>query len=147
MAGTPVEVRVTGMPGSDVKQLTISLNALLSDVENLRSGVAEFIGSATYDPPSLADGAGATTTITVTGAVLGDFVMGASFDKDLQGILLTAWVSAADTVSIRFQNESGGTLDLASGTLRVRTSSPTFTGSAADITAAKLNFGGAAITA
>lgn len=75
--------------------------------------------SATYDPASLADGVGATTTVTVTGAVLGDFAM-ASFSLDLQGITLTAWVSAADTVSVRFQNESGGTLDLASGTLRAR---------------------------
>lgn len=74
-------------------------------------------GSATYDPGSLADAAGATTTVTVTGAVLGDFVV-ASFSLDLQGISLTAYVSAADTVSVRFQNESGGVLDLASGTLR-----------------------------
>lgn len=77
-------------------------------------------GSATYNPASLADGAGATTTVTVTGALLGDFAE-VSFSLDLQGITLTAWVSAADTVSVRFQNESGGTLDLASGTLRART--------------------------
>lgn len=76
-------------------------------------------GSATYDPASLADGAGATTTVTVTGAALGDFAE-ASFSLDLQGITLTAWVSAANTVSVRFQNESGGILDLASGTLRAR---------------------------
>jgi hypothetical protein len=38
----------------------------------------------------------------------------------LQGITLTAWVSAADTVSARFQNETGGALDVASGTLRIR---------------------------
>ena len=76
-------------------------------------------GSATYDPPSLVDGAGTTTTVTVTGAALGDHAI-ASFSLNLQGITLTAWVSAADTVSVRFQNESGGTLDLASGTLRVR---------------------------
>lgn len=74
-------------------------------------------GSATYDPPNLADGAGATTTVTVTGAALGDFVDNVSFSLDLQGITLTAWVSAANTVSVRFQNESGGALDLASGTL------------------------------
>lgn len=74
--------------------------------------------SATYDPPSLGDGAGATTTVTVTGAALGDWTQ-ASFSLDLQGITLTSWVSAANTVSVRFQNESGGTLDLASGTLRV----------------------------
>lgn len=84
-------------------------------------GHIEFTGSATYDPGSLADGAGATTTVTCTGAALGDFAL-ASFSLDLQGITVTAWVSAADTVSVRFQNESGGVLDLASGTLRVRAS-------------------------
>ena len=77
-------------------------------------------GSAAYDPPSLADGAGVTTTVTSTGAALGDAVTAVSFSNDLQGITLTAWVSAANTVSVRFQNETGGTLDLASGTLRVR---------------------------
>lgn len=76
-------------------------------------------GSATYDPPSLADGAGTTTTVTVTGAALGGFAR-ASFSLDLQGITLTAWVSASNTVSVRFQNESGGTLDLGSGTLKAR---------------------------
>lgn len=77
-------------------------------------------GSATYDPASLADGAGVTTTVTCTGAALGDYAI-ASFSLDLQGITLTAWVSSANTVSVRFQNESGGVIDLGSGTLRVRT--------------------------
>lgn len=74
-------------------------------------------GSATYDPASLADGEGVTTTVTVSGAALGDFAI-ASFSNALQGVTVTAWVSATDTVSVRFQNESGGVLDLASGTLR-----------------------------
>lgn len=76
-------------------------------------------GSATYDPPSLVDGQGTTTTVTVTGAALGGFAR-ASFSLDLQGITVTAWVSATNTVSVRLQNESGGTLDLASGTLKAR---------------------------
>ena len=76
-------------------------------------------GSATYDPPNLADGAGATTTVGVTGAALGDIAF-ASFSIDTVGITITAWVSAADTVSVRFQNESGGAVDMASGTLRAR---------------------------
>lgn len=76
-------------------------------------------GSTTYDPPSLADGAGTTTTVTCTGAALGGFAR-ASFSLDLQGITISAYVSAANTVSVRFQNESGGTLDLVSGTLKVR---------------------------
>lgn len=74
-------------------------------------------GSATFDPSSLADGAGETTTVTVTGAVLGDRAE-AAFSLDLQGVMLFAWVSAADTVSVRFQNETGGTVDLGSGTIR-----------------------------
>jgi len=77
-------------------------------------------GSKTYDLASLVDGAGATTTVTVTGAALGDFVTAVSMGVDLQGIQVTGWVSAADTVSVRFQNETGGTLDLASTTLAVR---------------------------
>lgn len=77
-------------------------------------------GSATYDPPNLPDGDGATTTVTVTGAVLGDFVVGVSFSLDLQGVTVSAYVSASNTVSVRFQNESGGAIDLGSGTLKVR---------------------------
>ena len=74
-------------------------------------------GMTTYDPPSLAASAGVTTTVSVPGANLGDIAT-FSFSLDLQGVVGYAWVSAADTVSIRFQNESGGVVDLASGTLR-----------------------------
>ncbi|WP_347270347.1 glycosyl hydrolase family 28-related protein [Rhizorhabdus histidinilytica] len=77
------------------------------------------VGSATYDPPSLNDGDGATTTVTVTGAALGDYA-NASFSVALAGVTVTAWVSTPNTVSVRFQNETGGTVDLASGTLRAR---------------------------
>lgn len=96
-------------------------------VENATPGtsiiVKQHLGSATYDPPSLADGAGVTTTVTVTGANVGDFAE-AAFSNPLQGITVTAWVSAANTVSVRFQNESGGVLDLASGTLWARSVRP-----------------------
>lgn len=74
-------------------------------------------GSKTFDPTSLSDGAGETTTVTVTGAALGDYAW-ASFSLDTSGITITAWVSAANTVSVRFQNETGGPLDIGSGTLR-----------------------------
>lgn len=78
----------------------------------------------TYDPPSLADGGGTTTTVSSPGAVLGDYAQ-SSFSLDLQGITVTSWVSAANVVSVRFQNETTGTLDLASGTLSVRVTKPT----------------------
>lgn len=88
------------------------LSALLAEL----TGVS---GTATYDPGNLIDGQGVTTTVSVPGAGVGDFV-DVSFSLDLQGIALTAWVSAADTVSVRFQNETGAPIDLASGTIKAR---------------------------
>lgn len=76
-------------------------------------------GSATYNPPSIAAAASATTTITVTGAALGDQYV-ASFSLSLAGLVLTAYVSAADTVTAVFFNPTAGAIDLASGTLRVK---------------------------
>ena len=76
-------------------------------------------GTATYNPPSLAAGARDTVqTMTVTGAALGDVVT-ASFSLSLQGVSLIAYVSAADTVSYFFENRTAGTVDLASGTVKV----------------------------
>ncbi len=74
--------------------------------------------SATLDASSLADGVGETNTIAVAGVKLGDIVFNVSLGVDISGISITPYVSAANVVSIRFQNESGGTLDLASTTVR-----------------------------
>ena len=74
--------------------------------------------SATLNASSIADGAGETNTIAVPGVKLGDIVLNVSMGVDVSGITITPYVSAADVVSIRFQNESGGTLDLASTTVK-----------------------------
>ena len=74
--------------------------------------------TATLDASSLADGVGETNTIAVPGVKLGDIVLEVSMGVDISGISVTPYVSAADAVSVRFQNESGGTLDLASTTIR-----------------------------
>jgi hypothetical protein len=73
---------------------------------------------ATLNASSLADTVGETNTIAVPGVKLGDIVLNVSMGVDISGISVTPYVSAADVVSIRFQNESGGTLDLASTTVR-----------------------------
>lgn len=79
-------------------------------------------GTATYDPGSIASGAVDTIqTMTVTGAVLGD-VVEASFSLDLQGMELAGWVSASNTVSYQFRNQTAASIDLASGTVKVRVS-------------------------
>lgn len=76
-------------------------------------------GSATVDPASIADGDEVAGEITVTGAVLGDFVM-ASFSLDVADLVVTGSVTATDTVTYSIANNTGGAIDLASGTLRVR---------------------------
>lgn len=84
---------------------------------------APLAGSAVYDPPNLLALTGATTTIAVPGAALGDFVE-ASFDRDLQGVMLDSWVSAADVVSVRFFNLAGIAVDVGAGTLKVKVTAP-----------------------
>lgn len=75
-------------------------------------------GSKTWDPPSVANREGATTTVTVTGAALGGLAV-ASWSVALpDGVDLTAKVTAADTVTVTLWNLSGSTQDIASGTLR-----------------------------
>ena len=54
------------------------------------------------------------------GAALGDQVTGVSFSLDQQLIDFHGYVSAADTVTVILRNNTGGAIDLASGTLRVR---------------------------
>ena len=78
-----------------------------------------WVVTATLDAGSLVDGAGETDTVAVPGVALGDMVLGCSFAVDEAGMSVTAYVSAANTVSIRVQNESGGTVDLASCKIRL----------------------------
>lgn len=73
-------------------------------------------GSATFNPPSIANGASTTTTVTVTGSVLGNRAL-ASFSLDTTGVALVAQVTSANTVTVIFLNLTGGSVDLASGTL------------------------------
>jgi len=76
-------------------------------------------GSDTWDPGSINDGAEEAKEVTVTGAALGDFAL-ASFSLDVADLVLNAQVTAADTVTCVLANNTGGAIDLASGTVRVR---------------------------
>jgi hypothetical protein len=73
---------------------------------------------ATINADSLSTGTNDTDTVTVPGVALGDIVLNISMGVDVSGISITPYISAADVVSIRFQNESGTTVDLASTTVR-----------------------------
>jgi hypothetical protein len=79
---------------------------------------AHLTGSKTYDPPSIANAAQDTTTVTVTGAALGGRVS-VALDIDAAGLLVSGYVSAADTVTVIYANLTGAAVDLASHTLSV----------------------------
>lgn len=76
---------------------------------------------STFDLPSLA--AGARTSVTVPAdpgtVVVGDFVDSISFGADLQGLTLTGYVSATDTVVLVFLNDTGSAVDLPNGLYRI----------------------------
>lgn len=75
--------------------------------------------TATLDAGNLVDGAGETDTVAVPGVALGDMVLGCSFAVDEAGMSITAYVDSAGSVSIRVQNESGSTVNLASCKIRL----------------------------
>ena len=76
-------------------------------------------GSATWDAASIADGDEEAKEITVTGAALGDFCL-CSHSVDVVDLVLSGQVTAANTVTASLANNTGGALDLGSGTVRAR---------------------------
>jgi hypothetical protein len=91
-------------------------------VPNWLSGLVDVksvIATSPWDPASIADGAMTSTTITVSGAQIGDPV-GVGFSNAVPaGALLTGQVTATNTVTVTLFNKTGAALDLASGTLHV----------------------------
>jgi hypothetical protein len=78
--------------------------------------------TATWDPAATAatQGASVSTTVTVTGAAVGDVAMaGHTAFTGAQAAALEANVSATDTVTVRLVNTTAAAVDLATGTLKV----------------------------
>jgi len=80
---------------------------------------AALTATASLDFGSIGAGLSADLTIAVTGAAAGDaVVLGAPAALEA-GLVAFAWVSAADTVSVRLVNNTAGAVDAAAGTYRV----------------------------
>lgn len=85
------------------------------------SAITRLSASVTYNAPSvpaLAAGSYTTTTVTVTGAVVGDAVT-AGLSTANAGMLISGDVLTANTVTVKILNMTAGAIDLASGTLTV----------------------------
>lgn len=93
--------------------------AIASTQINLASfSVGQLATTATWNPSEVAAGGTQTTTVTVAGAVLGNHVS-VSFSLSLQGMDMSGYVSASNTVTVVLSNLTGAAIDLASGTLSV----------------------------
>lgn len=75
-------------------------------------------GTATLDFPNVLAQAAQDLTIAVVGAAVGDPVILGTPAPDI-GIVFSAWVSAADVVTVRATNVTGGGINPAGGTFRV----------------------------
>lgn len=82
--------------------------------------LALYSATQVWDPASLTQNQTDATTITITGATMGDIVT-ASFTEALpDGVILTAQVSTTNTIRVTLLNTTASPVDLNSGTLRVQ---------------------------
>lgn len=78
-------------------------------------------GSAVLDFPNTAGNSSSDLTLAIPGVILGDVVsLGVPNAAALIGTCYTAWVSAANTVSVRFNNYSAGAKNPASSTFKIK---------------------------
>jgi hypothetical protein len=86
------------------------------DVDGHTSDILE--ASVTYNAPNIAAGGSTSTTVTVTGAAVGDLAS-VALGISTAGLQVTASVTAANTVTVVLANLTGAAIDLASTTLSV----------------------------
>lgn len=81
--------------------------------------VGQVAWTEAWDPGSIAAAGYEAEDVTVPGAAVGDFVMASLTTMVTNDMMLTAHVSAADTVKVILFNPTAGAIDLGSGTLAV----------------------------
>lgn len=81
-------------------------------------------GSVADGSHNISNGGAVTGSLTVTGAALGDFVT-LSHSQALKGVKFFGWVSAANAVSWRMENETGSSQTISAGTIRAACQKPT----------------------
>jgi hypothetical protein len=92
--------------------------ASLDQINLLRSQTIG-VAAPTWDAPSLANAAGATSpNVTVAGATFGDSVEVAC-SVSTQGLIAYGYVSAANTVNVRLHNGTGAAINLPSAQWKV----------------------------
>lgn len=78
-----------------------------------------WVVTSTLDTVALISTAATTDTVAVPGVALGDMVVSMSTGVSLAGLQRTAYVSAANVVTIATYNPGPSTVDLAATTVRL----------------------------
>lgn len=108
--------------GSRDKRLSFStiMRSLIAALDNpaARSAIGIVTATAVLDFPSIAANAKADLTITVPAAAVGDAVFLGLPAAPAAGLVFQAFVSAANTVTVRASNTSAAPVDAASATYR-----------------------------
>lgn len=109
MAGTLEVTGATTFTGAQAAPTSLAIGGGTAITKVVRGTVA-------VDPASLLTVAAADTSITITGAAVGDTVILNPPTAGLTAGLLIcgAWVSATNTVKVRLYNSTGSTIDEAS---------------------------------
>lgn len=104
--------------GLNKLQLDTGGVAFIDTLAQARTALAAMAGSVTWDPPQLYPGEWCSTTITATGASVGDRVIVGFGTGVPAGLQLTGVVSSSNTITVTLRNAGTGIVNLASGTLR-----------------------------
>lgn len=113
-------VQAQNLIATNVSKVTAELVLLVAAFTSfLATYPVPLTGSASWTPGLIANAAQVTTTITVTGAAIGNFVE-VSYSNDLQALTLTGYVSAVNTVTAVLANLTGGSITPVAGTVKAR---------------------------
>lgn len=113
-------VQAQNLIATNILKAVVELTALVTAFASfLATYPVPFTGSASWTPGLIANAAQVTTTITVTGAAIGNFVE-VSYSNDLQALTLTGYVSAPNTVTAVLVNTTGGNITPVAGTVKAR---------------------------
>lgn len=111
-------LKISGLTLSNTNDYVLSYDG--SSVAQYMASTAILKNSATLDFPSTLAQTDSDLTVTVTGAALGDgCTIGAPNGSMLSGAIYSCWVSASNTVSVRFSVYGATPKDPASGTFNV----------------------------
>ena len=102
---------------SDINELQDAI-ATIDATGTDASSYVRLTGSKTHDWPAVGQLGSSSTTVTVPGAVLGQSAR-AFMNVAIGANIMTAHVSAADTVTVYVTNTVAGAVDIPSGTLTV----------------------------